>query len=314
MLDIREFSEELNHEYSDFCKRNISRSNYQSKSHHISWLREYEKSFFKVAVNKNQIVGCLHGFMSPLILNGKVEMAMNLHNLYSDPSHRGIGMKLLMNSVREENQKILAHATGKLAIAYEKLGSIKVKSSWAKKFVIPHNIYNNKRIIDEFLDRKFLKSGFLITSNKDLSKKTIFLDKLKGLNIFKEDLTDNFMEWRFGHDNSPITFLVEDLKTKNSLLFSIGKRGFIPFVRIFSFQLMNIAYLSHLLNCVENYASYLGIPIIIISVTNDLELDNFGYKAYKVTPEAYYHSNEKKILTEFNLDCVSTDVAFNGYI
>jgi hypothetical protein len=134
------------------------------------------------------------------------------------------------------------------------------------------------------------------------------------LNIFKEDLTDNFMEWRFGHDNSPITFLVEDLKTKNSLLFSIGKRGFIPFVRIFSFQLMNIAYLSHLLNCVENYASYLGIPIIIISVTNDLELGNFGYKAYKVTPEAYYHSNEKKILTEFDLDCVSTDVAFNGYI
>lgn len=313
MLEIKNYTEDLQKEYSRFCKKNISFLNYHSKPTHIAWLRDYRESFFKVAINNNKIVGCLHGYRSPLILDGKTEMAMNLHNLYSDPDYKGSGMKLLMETIREEDLKILAHATGKLAIAYEKIGSIKIESTWAKKFIIPNKIFSSKQIRNDSLYDKFLLKGLNILSNKNLKERSTLLGVLKNLELFDNDITDDFIEWRFFHKFSPITYTVQEPKTESSLLFSIGKKNFIPFVRVFSLQLKESENPKNLLDCVESIAASYGIPIVIVSITSDVDLMQYNYKPYKNMPEAFCHSSSRRI-TDCKIDGISTDVAFNSFV
>ncbi len=312
MLEIREFSNELHTEYYKFCKKHIGFFNYQSHPSHISWLRANENSFFKVAINKTRIVGCLHGFRSPLLINGKTEMAMNLHNLYSDPAFKGIGMKLLMRTVREEDLKILAHATGKLALTYEKIGSTKVNSYWAKKLIFPKNIYSKKRIKRNILHKEFSKEGFSIINNKNLTDRNLFKDSLKKFKILKEKKTDYFIDWRFFHQNSPVSYLVNDALNDNSFLFSISKKGLIPYLRIYSLRLKKSSEIFRLLECVESFASSFGIPVIIISVTTDIKLNRYKYISYGDMPQAYGHSSER-LISNCEIDGIATDVAFNSY-
>ena len=128
----------------------------------------------------------------------------------------------------------------------------------------------------------------------------------------KIDLFDNYFNWRFTNKNAPLTFYVTDDIGENSVLFIIGKRGLIPYVRIFYVDYENEMILKKIMLFIERITSKIGIPVILYSSFEYPPLEDLKYKVYDRLPISYVYSKTKTEEFIPTVPSFCSDIGFDG--
>jgi hypothetical protein len=310
-LEYRSYRDSDLNQYKLFCERNFGKSNYQSNPKHIDWLRSNPTHFFNIVKNNNKILGCFHGFQAPVKIDNQIKYFFSLHDLMVDKDHRsGIGLKLMQKSIFQTRPVILSGAKGRVSRAYKRLGSTKFESQWYKKFILPKYIFNYHLMNFDKICVLQGKSKFKIFNNKEINSK-IFIEE--GLALYNySNNEEEYFHWRFLDYLSPLTFfMIED---NNIIIFSIGYKKKIPFMRIFSIYKTNDKVFTLMLKSIEKFASSIGILLILYSITeNVIPPRDLKYKKYQKIPDSYFYSLKKYDFSNIIVNGFSTDTGFESY-
>lgn len=316
MIDYRKYSHIDDYDaYKRFCEKNFGNNCYQSKIDHIEWLESNKYHFINLAVSDSEIIGCFHGFKAPVKINNETQFFYSLHDLMVDKKFGSqIGLKLMQAVIFQDNPVILSGAIGRISRAYKRLGSTQFQSHWYRKFIIPCNplrfFFLNKNFIK--LTQNKMKFNFINNKEKD---SRIIIESIINAYEYDDDFSREFFEWRYFQNNSPLTFFAYDDNFKNIIKFSIGLRGFIPFLRIISVTKDNDKIFLDLLKSIEDFAIRIGIPVILYSITEDiLPPKELKFNEYKDMPNSYVFSKKRNLLNNFSITIngFSTDLGFDS--
>ena len=311
-VEYREYRNEDYSKYKEFCINHFGLSKYQSNKNHLKWLASNKASFFKIATVNDRIIGCIHGYEAPILTNKGMITFIVLHDLAVDKSFKGIGLKLMRQSIYNDKPVILAHVTQKMAVTYKKIGSIELPSYWARKFLFPYSVFNKKKLVFTINENIKTKKNIRIINNKDLKHLTNIKNLLN--NLYSHKNYNDFFNWRFIDSNSPLTYFVYDNCMENLAIFSIGFKSFIPFVRIYAVINSNQETYNYLIKEIEIFCKKKGIPIIYFSVVGpDTAQKNIRYKKTKIQPYCGWFSKNSVEFDDVYINGFSTDLAFNGY-
>ena len=301
--------------YKKFAEMNWGKGCHQSKLSFISWLDSNPNHSINLAIKNNQVLGCFHEFKAPVLHKNEVKFFYSLHDLMVDKDKTSqLGLKLMQDSILQDSPVILSGAVGRVSRAYKRLGSYQFKSHWYRKFIFPKSplrfFFRNQKIVNDIQN----SMDFLFINNKDeesISEITKIINAYK----YNDEKSMEFFKWRFCHQNSPLTFFVSDKEYRNIIIFSLGLKKFVPFLRIFSIKNTNQNSIKNMLKSVEKFASKLGIPVILYAVTEDIPPpDASGFKPYKEMPKSYVFSKKDKDFQELIINGFSTDIGFNNIL
>lgn len=315
MIDYRKYDHINDYGlYKSFCEKNFGKNCYQSKIEHIEWLESNQSHFINLAVKDDEILGCFHGFEAPVKVNNEIHTFLSLHDLMVDREKGSqIGLKLMQDGILQDNPVILSGAIGRISRAYKRLGSVQFQSHWYRKFIIPKNPLKFFFLRKQFVESIQNDMDFNFINNKDKnSKKQI--KYITSSYKYDDDFSKIFFEWRFYQSDSPLTFFAYDDNFKNIITFSIGLRGFIPFLRIISVAKNDDTIYVKLLKSVERFASKIGIPVILYTITENITPPTIlKYKRYKDMPKSYVFLRKRNILHNFSINGFSTDLGFDSF-
>ena len=314
MIIYRKYNHENDYDlYKSFCEKNFGKNCYQSKIEHINWLESNKSHFINLAVKENEILGCFHGFEAPVRINNETHIFCSLHDLMVDRAKGSqIGLKLMQEGILQDNPVILSGAIGRISRAYKRLGSTQFQSHWYRKFIFPCNPLRFFFLKDQFIKSVQNEMKFNFISNKDKNSKTQIRSVINSYK-YDDDFSEKFFEWRLFQSDSPLTFFAFDDSFKNVIVFTLGLRGRIPFLRIMSVIKDSDKILTDLLKSIERFASKIGIPVILYSVTEDIPPPkNLKYNKYKDMPNSFVYSNKKNLLDNFFISGFSTDLGFDS--
>lgn len=310
-IDYRQYKPGDYKSYANFCAKNFGKNSYQANSAYLEWLYDDPSKSFAVALNGAEVVGIEHNFKAPVLINGQVKTVTVLHDLMVDEGHRGeVGFRLMQDSLKSDDYLVLPGSVGRLSRVYGRLGSVKFQSFWYRKFQFPRKFF---RLIGEktFLSFKknAMEQNLLLGHSKEIDGE-LFTKALKKFDNVQH--FSGYLRWRFGDKNSPFTFYVTDNANENSLLFVIGKRGVIPYARIFYVHYESQTTLKKIMLFVEKMTSQLGIPVILYSTFECQPLEHLGYRIYTQAPVSYVYSRAK--IKEFTPTVLSfcSDLGFDG--
>ena len=233
MVEYRKYNSNDLEAYKKFCLNNFGSNKHQPKSSYLDWLYEEEGKSFSIACSGNDIVGIIHNFRAPIIINDKIKVVTVLHDLMVDKDFRGnVGLQLINSALHSDDYTILPGSVGRIARVYSRLGSKQFNSYWYKKYLIPKSIFFEKKL-------KYISKYQALAE-----KKNLLLGCNKGCHtadFLKKALTNfaqsaeyvEYFKWRFLKNNAPLTFFVSDASGENTVLFIIGKKGIVPYLRIF---------------------------------------------------------------------------------
>ena len=279
----------------------------------MSWLEKNPSRSLKIALDNNLIVGCSHGYEVPIFLNGKIVTFFVVHDIMTNKQNRNAGIKLIKDSVLRNQPVLLSGASGRISEMYERIGATKVHSHWYSKTFFPKTFFKKKSILTsrnfELLDCPEVSFyNNKISLNKDSIKEV-----LKQFKHHEEQ--ESFLNWRFFEDNAPINYFLSTEGNMGSLIFSIGKSNFLPFIRIHSISTENKESTKHLIKCVEKFAKENGVFIILISLITPESLPvELNFKPYREMPDVYWFSKDKTESFLPIFEGLHTDMGFNGYI
>ena len=154
------------------------------------------------------------------------------------------------------------------------------------------------------------RSKFSLVNNKEESSRTIIEELLDSYNYGNS--ASIYFEWRFFHKSSPLTFFMSD--KENIILFSLGLRKFVPFIRIFSVRRKNNEIFIKMMKSIQKFASSIGVFVILYSVPEDLPPPiELNYQGYKKIPDVHWFSKKEFEFFNLSLNGFSTDSGFEGY-
>ena len=311
-IDFRKFQPDDIKKYQEFCISNFGKTAHQSGRNYVDWLYGDHDRSFDVAVSRHEIVGIEHNFKAPILINDKVEIATVLHDLMVSDRFKGrVGFRLMQESLKADKYLVLPGSVGRLSRAYGRLGSKKIASHWYRKFQLPRSVprpvHKNRLLRFEKLAQE---SGLLFGHNKDGSG----ADKFSfGLGRYAACMKfHDFLDWRFLHDKAPLTFSVRDFAFENAVLFVLGRKGKIPYARMFYVMRSDASVYLSIVQFIERFAASVGIPVVLHS---SLECDppkNIGYRIYKSQPVSYVYSNDNKAHFDARVPTFCTDIGFDG--
>ncbi len=299
--------------YKRFAEMNWGKGSYQSSYSFISWLESNPNHCINLAFKDDQVCGCFHEFEAPVINKNEVKFFYSLHDLMVDRDKVSqLGLKLMQDSILQDSPVILSGAIGRISRAYKRLGSHQFQSHWYRKFIFPKSPLNfffrndsNVKIIQDSMDFSFM-------NNKDPESIPNVIKIMSSYN-YHDQKSIEFFKWRFMQKDSPLTFFVSDKENKNIIIFSLGLKKIVPFLRIFSIKSSNEKVVEKMLRSVEIFASKLGIPVILYAVTEDNPPPSaLGYKPYKEVPKSYIFSRKEKHFEGLIINGFSTDLGFNS--
>lgn len=312
MIEFREYNSNDLGAYKRFCLKNFGSNKHQQKSSYLNWLYAEENKSFSIASFKNDIVGIIHNFKAPIIINGKIQKVTVLHDLMVDKNFRGnVGLQLISSALNSDDYTVLPGSVGRIARVYSRLGSKQFNSYWYKKFLIPKSIFFERKLryIEKY-QALAEKKDFLLGCNKG-HYAAEFLEK--GLTEFiKNTEYIEFFKWRFLNNNAPLTFFLSDTSGKNTVLFIIGKRGIIPYLRIFYTNYDKKSLLSNMIKFIESFASGIGIPIILFTSFECSPPENLRYRPYKPMPVSFVFSRIKTLDFVPKVPSFCSDISFEG--
>jgi hypothetical protein len=311
VIEYRDYCKTDYDSYASFSAENFGKEAYQNSFDYLEWLYGDAKKSFSVAKKNGKIIGIEHNFKAPIFINGKLILATVLHDLMIDQKHRGkCGFRLMYDSLKRDDYLVLPGSVGRLSRTYGRLGSIKFDSYWYRKFQIPKNIF---RLISQnrFLDYKKManKNGLILGHNKEVDSKCF----QKTLKTFKNfDWFPDYFKWRFFHKYSPLTFYVSDEYGNNAVLFVIGKRGRLPYVRIFYVRCQTDEIQIKIIRFIELITARIGVPVILYSSYEQQPSKKLGYSIYGASPVSYVYSKLRKDEFETVVPSFCCDIGFDG--
>ena len=157
----------------------------------------------------------------------------------------------------------------------------------------------------ELAKQKNISFGHNKESNDDFL--ALALGKFNKIEIFSR-----YFDWRFLNNNSPLTFYVSDESGNNTVLFVVGKRGFVPYARIFYVHSDNELMLNNIMKFVEKITSKIGIPVILYTTFECPPPPNLKYKIYEPTPIAYVYSKYKNYDIIPKVPTFCSDIGLDG--
>jgi len=311
MIIYRKYKDEDFKEYKIFCQRNWGKHCHQSKLEHIKWLQSNPSHFINIAVDDDKILGCFHGFHAPVKISEKTEYFYSLHDLMVDKDHRsGIGLKLMQNSIFQDRPVILSGVLEEVSKAYSSLGSKKFKSHWYRKFIFPKYLPNYYLINFQKVQSLQKINKFNLVNNKEELSRIKIEEILESYNY--SNLITKYYEWRFFHKLSPLTFFMSH--NKNIILFSLGRKRFVSFLRIISVQKSDDEVFIQMLKALEKFSSLIGASFILYTITEDIPPPKqLNYKIYKKIPNSFLYSKEKNNFYNVYVNGFSTDTGFESY-
>ncbi len=310
-VEYRMYEPHLYPSYRSFCQKNFGANNYQINQSYIEWLYEETNNTFLVALIDGQVIGIMHNFQAPILVNNDYKLVTVLHDLMVDDNYKGAGLNLIQNGLKSDEFAVLPGAIGRISRAYSRLGSKSFSSHWYRKFQFPKSFFTTSKVRDvlnfqEYANEKELLFGHNKEENSDLISRA--LRKYHSIDLFS-----NYLKWRFSSKNAPLTFYVTDSEGENTILFVIGKRGFLPYVRLFYTHSNNASAFKDIVKFIEEITSKMGIPVILFTSFETAPPKGLDYKIYKEEPISFVYSSTKD--TDF-IPVVPTfcsDIGFDGY-
>ena len=311
LIEYRKYQASDYESYAVFCADNFGKNNYQLNRSYIEWLYSDSNSFFSVAVCENKIVGIMHNFQAPVLINDKPKNIMVLHDLMVDKKYRGgAGFHLMQSGLKSDEYVVLPGSVDRLSRAYGRLGSKSFDSFWYRKFQIPKSFFTLKKLKDLNKYQNLAKTKNLLFGHNKESNDNFLTKALKKYN--NTDFFSSYFEWRFFNKNSPLTFYVADEISENTALFVVGKRGLLPYVRIFYVHSENSLILNDILNFIEIISSRIGIPIILFTSCECPPPPQLKYKIYDEIPISYVYSKNKNYDFIPKVPSFCSDIGFDG--
>lgn len=316
MISYRKYNHSTDYDaYRKFAETNWGKGCHQSSHSFLSWLNSNPNHSINLAIKKNHVYGCFHEFEAPIIYNNKIKFFYTLHDLMVNKDKVSqLGLKLMQDSILQDSPVILSGAVGRISRAYMRLGSHQFKSHWYRKFIIPRFpmrfSFRNQKILNNIQN----SSEFIFINNKNKKYFSKIQLMLNNYNYADNDRKlSEFFKWRFFHKDSPLTFFVSDKEYRNTVMFSLGLKKFIPFLRIFSINDSDQNIIIDMLKSIENFASKFGIPVMLYAVTENIPPPaSLGFKPYKEMPKSYIYSKKEKDFKGVVINGFSTDIGFNN--
>ena len=311
VIEYRDYCETDYDSYASFCSKNFGKEAYQNSLDYLDWLYDDSEKSFSLAKINEKVIGIEHNFKAPIFIDGKSTLVTVLHDLMIDGQHRGkSGFRLMHDSLKRDDYLVLPGSVGRLSRTYGRLGSVKFDSYWYRKFQFPKNIF---RVISQkrFLSYKKIANnrGLLFGHNKEENRQ-FFQKTLKPFKNF--DWFPEYFKWRFFHKNAPLTFYVTDDHGNNSVLFVIGKRGRVPYVRIFYVRCQSDVMQIKIMKFIEHITANIGVPVVLYSSYEQEPPTKFGYSIYGESPVSYVYSKLKKNKFEPVVPSFCCDIGFDG--
>jgi len=297
--------------YRNFCEDHFGKNNYQLNQSYLEWLYDETHNNFLVALYENKVIGIMHNFKAPILINEEYKLVTVLHDLMVDDNYKGAGLPLMQNGLKSDEYAVLPGALGRISRAYRRLGSKSFNSFWYRKFQLPRSFFTSSKI-KSLINHKdlALKQDLFFGHNKeensDLFNKA--LKKYQSINLFTQ-----YFKWRFFNKKSPLTFYVTDQEGENTALFIIGKRGFLPYVRIFYTHSINPSVFKKIIKFIETITSRSGIPVILFTSFESSPPEDFSYKIYTDMPISYVYSKLKNHDFVATVPTFCSDIGFDGY-
>ena len=297
--------------YREFCVRTFGEYSYQKRKRYVDWLYgDYSKGF-AIAVTDYRIVGIEHNFKAPILINNTPKLSTVLHDLMVDDNYKGsVGFRLMYESLRFDRYLVLPGSIGRLSRTYGRLGSTKFESFWYRKFQIPTGVFKK---ISEYkwvqLTALAERQSLLFGHNKEDGVN--FMEKaLKPFQKFK--YFPEYLDWRFFHKDAPLTFYLSDFNGENTVLFTIGKRGRIPFARIFYIRQQDESTYKKIVKLVHRISARLGVPVILHSSFESPPPERLGYVVYKDAPVSYVYTQSREESFSPMVPTFCSDIGFDG--
>jgi len=312
MIEYRKYQASDLGAYKKFCLDNFGSKKHQIKSSYLGWLYDEKSKKFTVAISDNDIVGIIHNFKAPILINGEIKVVTVLHDLMVDKNFRGsVGFQLMNSALYSDDFAILPGSVGRLARAYGRLGSKQFDSYWYKKYLIPKSFFNQKKLknLSKYQDLAE-KKELLFGCNKG-NQKGVFIERALTNFIHSAEYVEYF-QWRFLAHNAPLTFYVSDASGKNTALFIVGKKGLIPYLRIFFINAESKSVLDRMVGFIEKYASNIGIPIILFTSFECPPPENSNYRPYNPMPVSFVFSKKKSFDFVPEVPSFCSDISFEG--
>ena len=312
MIEYRKYNSNDLEAYQKFCTKNFGSNKHQLKSSYLDWLYDKESKSFSIACSGNDIVGIIHNFKAPIIINDKIKVVTVLHDLMVDRDFRGnVGLQLIYSALHSDDYTILPGSVGRIARVYRRLGSKQFNSYWYKKYLIPKNIFfkRNLKYISKY-QALAEKEKLLLGCNKGYHTADFLKKALTNFTQSTEYL--EYFKWRFLKNNAPLTFFVSDASGKNTVLFIIGKKGIVPYLRIFYINSQTKSVLNSIVQFIERFASSIGIPIVLFTSFECLPPAQLRYKPYRPMPVSFVYSKKKNIDFIPEVPSFCSDISFEG--
>lgn len=312
MIEYRKYNSNDLEAYKSFCLKNFGSNKHQLKSSYLDWLYDEESKSFSIASSGKDIIGIIHNFKAPIILNGKIKVVTVLHDLMVDKEFRGnVGLQLINSALHSDDYTILPGSVGRIARVYNRLGSKQFNSYWYKKYIIPKSIFFESKLkhISKY-QALAEKNGLLLGCNKGCHKDDFVKKALT--NYIQSTEYVEYFKWRFLKNNAPLTFFVSDASGKNTVLFVIGKKSMVPYLRIFYINSQTESVFSRIVHFVEKYASSMGIPIVLHTTFECSPPENSKYKPYQPMPVSYVFSKKRGIDFTTEVPSFCSDISFEG--
>ena len=226
-----------------------------------------------------------------------------------------LGLKLMQGGIIQDIPVILSGAIGRISRAYKRLGSLQFKSHWYRKFLIPIKPFKFYFLSKQKIESIQNSMVFNFINNKQSNSQNLItpiLDSFK----YENKSSQSYFKWRFLQKDSPLTFFVSDNNHNNVIIFSLGIRKLIPFLRVISVKndCHNDDIICEMLKSVETFASRSGIPVILYSITEDNPPPKIlKYNKYKNFPKSYIFSKKNKLIGNISINGFATDLGFDSY-
>ena len=311
VIDYREYNASDYESYAKFCEENFGKKNYQLNRSYLDWLYKDTDRSFTVAISGGEVIGIIHNFKAPIAFNDGYKLVTVLHDLMVDNKHRaGAGFHLMQKGLYSDDYVVLPGSVGRLSRAYGRLGSKSFNSFWYKKFQMPRGFFSLRKVKNLLKYKELAKKQGLLFGNS-IESKDEFIES--ALNKFCDiESYVNYFKWRFFDKSAPLTFYVADENKKNSALFVIGKRGRLPYVRIFYVNTQSEIVLSDILKFISKIAGKIGVPVLLYTSFESAPPSSLNYKSYAEIPISYIYSKKKDYDFSTEVPSFCSDIGFDG--
>jgi hypothetical protein len=336
-MDIIPYRDEWFDRYAAFARRSWGGDSYQHSRNYIDWLYrdnpspDKHESDFLLAVDGEQIIGCIHKMRLPWRVGEKTVEIPALHNLIVDEAHRdGTGFMLILRAQGNHEHILIPGVAKPLSEVYVKLKYQRVKASWYRKVVRP--VATAMRLVQKrfkisapprYFDARIIETLRLSHNNiratlspdeTALSHIATTLNERAASYAASPKWDVAWLRWRFFHPRGPRHCLVQ--RDTDFLLLSLGPRHGLNAGRIIDASATSADSLGSLLQSANDVLRKSSAHVLLCfsadTALNEM-LTARGWISQTDPIDTYfYHKKRKEVFETYNFHASAGDFGFEA--